>query len=169
MESSFLTRGQALRLWSGSTDSKTLDYQKINPQFSSDAQTCQTPCDPMDCSMPGLSVHHQLPEFAQTHVHWVMPSNHLIPFCPLLLLPSMVPSIRWEFTQKKPLEYKTQHNPTTSSTLCRAPHLSNKQNKKKTQLSAERFITSLSLAHQRKNKQTKHQHNLTQYKAYTSH
>ena len=28
-------------------------------------------CDPMDCSMPGLRVHHQLPEFAQTHVHWV--------------------------------------------------------------------------------------------------
>ena len=69
VESSFLNRDQALSLWSGSTDSKTKDYQKMNPQFSSDAQTCQTLCDPMDCSMPGLPVHHQLPEFAQTHVH----------------------------------------------------------------------------------------------------
>ena len=38
-------------------------------QFSSVAQSCPTPCNPMDCSMPGLSVHHQLPEFTQTHVH----------------------------------------------------------------------------------------------------
>ena len=35
------------------------------------AQSCQTLCDPMDCSMPGVPVHHQLPEFTQTHVHWV--------------------------------------------------------------------------------------------------
>ena len=35
------------------------------------AQSCPTLCDPMDCSTPGLPVHHQLPEFAQTHVHWV--------------------------------------------------------------------------------------------------
>ena len=34
-------------------------------------QSCPTLCDPMDCSMPGFSVHHQLPEIAQTHVHWV--------------------------------------------------------------------------------------------------
>ena len=40
-------------------------------QFSSVAQSCLTICDPMDCSMPGLPVHHQLPEFTQTHVHWV--------------------------------------------------------------------------------------------------
>ena len=40
-------------------------------QFSSVAQSCLTLCDPMDCSTPGLPVHHQLPEFAQTHVHWV--------------------------------------------------------------------------------------------------
>ena len=38
-------------------------------QFSSVAQSCLTLCDPMDCSMPGLPVHHQLPELAQTHVH----------------------------------------------------------------------------------------------------
>ena len=40
-------------------------------QFSSVAQSCPTLCEPMDCSTPGLPVHHQLPEFTQTHVHRV--------------------------------------------------------------------------------------------------
>ena len=40
-------------------------------QFSSAAQSCLTLCDPMDCSTPGLPIHHQLLEFTQTHVHWV--------------------------------------------------------------------------------------------------
>ena len=40
-------------------------------QFSSVAQSCPTLCDPMDCSTPGLPVHHQLPEFTQTYVHQV--------------------------------------------------------------------------------------------------
>ena len=40
-------------------------------QFNSVAHLCPTLCDPMNCSIPGLSVHHQLPEFTQTHVHWV--------------------------------------------------------------------------------------------------
>ena len=40
-------------------------------QFSSVAQSCLTHCDPMNCSTPGLPVHHQLPEFTQTHVHQV--------------------------------------------------------------------------------------------------
>ena len=67
-------------------------------QFSSVTQLCPTLCDPMDCSMPGLPVHHHLPELTQTHVHRVgdpsHPSNHLIPCHPLLLLPSIFPSIR---------------------------------------------------------------------------
>ena len=51
-------------------------------------------CDPTDCSMPGFPVLHYLPEFAQTHViESVRPSNHLIFCCPLLLLPSIFPSI----------------------------------------------------------------------------
>ena len=63
-------------------------------QFSSVAQSCLTLCDSMDHSMPGLPVHHQLPEFTQTHVHWaVMPSNHLILCHPLFLLPSIFLSI----------------------------------------------------------------------------
>ena len=40
-------------------------------QFSSVTQSCLTLCDPMNCSTPGLPVHHQLPEFTQTHVHRV--------------------------------------------------------------------------------------------------
>ena len=38
-------------------------------QFSSVAQSCLTLCNPMDCTAPGLPVHHQLPEFTQAHVH----------------------------------------------------------------------------------------------------
>ena len=64
-------------------------------QFSSVAQSCLTLWDPMDCSMPGLPVHHQLPEFTQTDViESVMPSNYLILCHPLILLPSIFPSIR---------------------------------------------------------------------------
>ena len=64
-------------------------------QFSSVAQSCPTLCDPMDCSTPGLPVHHQLLEFTQTHVHRV--SGAIQPSHPLLsslLLPPIPPSIR---------------------------------------------------------------------------
>ena len=50
-------------------------------QFGSVAQSCLTLCDPMNCSTPGLPVHHQLPEFTQTHVHWV--SDAIQPSHPL--------------------------------------------------------------------------------------
>ena len=64
-------------------------------QFSSVTQSCPTLCDTMNCSMPGLPVHHQFPEFTQTHVHpAIQPSSHLILCCPLLLLPPIPPSIR---------------------------------------------------------------------------
>ena len=62
---------------------------------SSVAQSCLILWDPMDCSTPGLPVHDQLPEFTQTYVHEsVMPSNRLILCHPLLLPPSVFPSIR---------------------------------------------------------------------------
>ena len=48
----------------------------------------------MDYSTSGLPIHHQLPGFTQTHLHWVIQSNHLILCHPLLLLPSIFPSIR---------------------------------------------------------------------------
>ena len=66
-------------------------YAEWNTQFSSVAQSCLTLCNPMNHSTPGFPVHHQLPEFAQINVH---PSNHLILCHPLLLLPSIFPSIR---------------------------------------------------------------------------
>ena len=64
-------------------------------QFSSVSQSCPTLCDPMNSSMLGLPVHHQLSEFTQTYVRpWpVMPSSHLI-LCHPLLLPPNPPSIR---------------------------------------------------------------------------
>ena len=66
-----------------------------HPQFSSVTQSCPTPCDPMNCSTPGLRVHHQLPEFTQTHVHRVgdaiQPSHPLSSPSPPAPIP---PSIR---------------------------------------------------------------------------
>ena len=50
-------------------------------QFASVAQSCPTLCDPMNRSMPGVPVHHQLPEFTQTHVDWV--SDAIQPSHPL--------------------------------------------------------------------------------------
>ena len=61
-------------------------------QFSSVAQSCLTPCDPMNHSTPGLPVHHQLPEFTQTHVQRVSDAIQLSH--PLLFLPPIPPSIR---------------------------------------------------------------------------
>ena len=67
----------------------------VSVQFSSAAQLCQTLWDPMDCSMPGLPVHHQLLELLKLmSIELVMLSNHLILCHPLLLLPSIFLSIR---------------------------------------------------------------------------
>ena len=64
-------------------------------QFSSVAQSCLTLCKPLDYSTPRFPVHHQLPELAQTHVHQVSDAIHHLILCrPLLLLPSIFPSIR---------------------------------------------------------------------------
>ena len=66
-------------------------------QFSSVTQLCLTLCDPMKCSMPGLPVHHQLPEFTQTHVHRVrdaiQPSHPLSSPSPLAPNPSQHQSL----------------------------------------------------------------------------
>ena len=71
-------------------------WQSKNHHISSVTQLCPTLCDPMDCSMPGLPVHHQLPEFTQTHVHWV--GDAIQPSHPLSSPPSSLafnfPSIR---------------------------------------------------------------------------
>ena len=68
--------------------------KKCSVQLSSVAQSCLTVCDPMDCSTPSLPVHHQLPEFTHMSIKLVISSNHLILYSPLLLLPSIFPSIR---------------------------------------------------------------------------
>ena len=66
----------------------------MNP-FSSVAQSCPTLCDPMDCSMPGFPVHHQLPDLLKLmSIKSVMPSNQLTLCRPLLFPPSIFPSIR---------------------------------------------------------------------------
>ena len=65
-------------------------------QFSSVTQSCPTPCDPMDCSTPGFPVHHQLPEFTQTHVHWV---SHAIQ----LSHPLSSPSPAFDLSQRQGL------------------------------------------------------------------
>ena len=57
------------------------------PKFSSVSQSCPTLCDPVDCSMPGFPVHHQLLSLLKfMSIASVMPSNHLILCCPLLPL-----------------------------------------------------------------------------------
>ena len=61
-----------------------MSWNEDSVQFSSVSQSCLTLCDPMNCSTPGLLVHHQLPEFTQTHIHWVsdaiQPSHPVLPF-----------------------------------------------------------------------------------------
>ena len=81
------------------------------------AQSCRTLCDPMDCSMPGLPVHHQLSELTQTHVHWVgdaiQPSHSLSsPSPPAFLLSQHQGLFQWvSFTHQevKVLELQLQH------------------------------------------------------------
>ena len=86
-------------------------------QFSSVAQSCPTLCDPMDCITPGLPVHHQLPEFTQTHVHWVgdaiQPSHSLLsPFPPAFNLSHHQGLFQWVSSSHqvaKVLEFQLQH------------------------------------------------------------
>ena len=74
-------------------------------QFSSVAQSCPTLCDPMNRSTPGLPVHQQLQRSLRlTSIESVMPSNHLILCHPLLLLPSIPPSIRVFSNESTPHE-----------------------------------------------------------------
>ena len=87
-------------------------YRKCSFQFSSVTQLCPTLCDPMDYSRPGLLVHQQLPELAQTHVHRVgnavQPSHPLSsPSPPAINFPSIrvvtnesVLHIRWRIQSK---------------------------------------------------------------------
>ena len=78
---------------------------------------CPTLCDPMDCRAPGLPVHHQLPEFTQTHVHWIsdaiQPSHPLSsPAPPALNLSQHQGLFKWVSSPHqvaKVLEFQLQH------------------------------------------------------------
>ena len=84
-------------------DEKDFHNLKVFPissvQFSLVAQSSPTLCDPMNCSMPGLPVHHQLPEFTQTHVHWVggtiQPSQPLSSPSPIFKLSEHQGLFKW--------------------------------------------------------------------------
>ena len=94
--------------------------EKLSPksvQFSSVTQSCLTLCDPMNRSMPGLPIHHQLPEFIQTYVHWVgdaiQPSHPLSSPSPPALNVSQHQSLfKWVSSSHqvaKVLEFQLQH------------------------------------------------------------
>ena len=86
-------------------------------QFSSVAQSCLTPCDPMNRSTLGLPVHHQLSESIQTHVHWVgdaIQPSHLLssPSPPALSLSQHQGLFKWVSSLHqvaKVLEFQLQH------------------------------------------------------------
>ena len=81
------------------------------------SQACLTLCNPIDCSMPGLPVHHQLPEFTQTHVHWVgdpiQPSHPLSSLSPPALNLSqhqgLFKLVSYLHQVAKVLEFQLQH------------------------------------------------------------
>ena len=81
--------------WECNVELPNSSLEKRSDQIRSVAQSCLTLCDPMNRSMPGLPVHHQLPEFTQTHVYQVSDAIQPLILCrPLLLLPPIPPSIR---------------------------------------------------------------------------
>ena len=87
------------------------------PQFSSVAQSCLALCSPMDCSMPGFPVHHQLLRLTQTYIHWVGDTTQ--PSHPLLSLSSpafilsqhqgLFKSVSSSNQVAKVLEFQRQH------------------------------------------------------------
>ena len=91
----------------------------MNLQLSSDTQSCPTLYDPMDCTTPGLPVHYQLPEFTQTHVHWVgdvIQSSHplLSPSPPAFNLSQHQGLFKWVSSSHqvaKDLEFQLSINP----------------------------------------------------------
>ena len=92
-------------------------YHSLIVPFNSVAQSCLNLCDPMKCSRPGIPVHHQLPEFTQTHVHWVgdaiQPSHPLsFPSPPTFNLSQHQGLFKWVSSSHqvaKILEFQLQH------------------------------------------------------------
>ena len=105
-------------VWTLSKEEKEqVKSPSFSSQFSSFAQSCPSLCDPMDCSMPGLPVHHQLPEFSQTQVHRVsdaiQPSHPLLsPFPPTFNLSQYQGLFKWVSSLHqvaKVLEFQLQY------------------------------------------------------------
>ena len=90
----------------------------VSVQFSSVTQSCLTLCDPMNCSTPGLPVHHQLPEFTQTHSHRVSDAIQLSHPLSSPSAPASTPSQHQSLFQwvnsshevAKVLEFQPQHH-----------------------------------------------------------
>ena len=88
-------------------------------QFSAVTQSCPTLCDPRDCSLPSFPVNHQLPELAQTHVHWVNDATQLShplssPSPPAFHFSqhqSLFKWVRYLHQVAKVLELQIQHHP----------------------------------------------------------
>ena len=99
------------------TTGRNINTLRYAHQFSSVAQLCPTLCNPMNHSMPGLPVHHQLPESTQTHVHQVrdaiQPSHALLsPSPPALNISQHQGLFLWVNSSHqvaKVLEFKLQH------------------------------------------------------------
>ena len=68
-------------------------WTRVHVTLSSVAHPCPTLCNPIKCSMPGLPVHHQLPEFTQMHIHWV--SDAFQPSHPLLSPSPPASNLSW--------------------------------------------------------------------------
>ena len=115
----FLTTGHEPRTNKTTITNRLIHYHSWKlQQFSSvQSQSCPTLCDPTDCSMPGFPVHHQLPEFTQTHVHWVgdaiQPSHPLSsPSPPAFNLSQHQGLFQWVSSSHqvaKVLEFQLQH------------------------------------------------------------
>ena len=92
-------------------------FTQVSVQFSSVTQSCPTLCNPKDFSTPGLPVHHQLPEFIQTHVHWVSDAIHpsrplSSPSPPTFNLSQYQGLFKWvssSYQVAKVLEFQLQH------------------------------------------------------------
>ena len=107
-----------LNVFSGCIGFLQLHYHPFSYiQFSSVTQSCPSLCNPMNCSTPGLPVHHQLPEFTQTHAHLVgdaiQPSHPLSSPSPLAPNPSqhqqLFQRVNSSHKVAKILEFQLQH------------------------------------------------------------
>ena len=86
------SRGQHLKIYQWEQFAN-IEYSPASlVQFSSVAQSCPALCNPMDCSTPGLPVHHQLPELAQIHVHRLSDAIQQPHPFPLIPFPSCLQS-----------------------------------------------------------------------------